>query len=81
MSLIYDITAPKKTANISINGDLIQKAESFNINLSKTLEHELDRIVRKKMEEEWIEETREAADEYNIHIRNNGAFGDTIRRF
>lgn len=81
MSFPYDINAPKKATNISINSDLIQKAKSYKINLSKTLESELDRLIRNRAEEEWLEETQEAVEEYNRHIAARGAFGDRLRRF
>ena len=72
MSLAYDINAPKKATNISINSDLIQKAKAYKINLSKTLEDELDKLIRQKTEEAWLEETAEAAENYNRHIDRHG---------
>ena len=81
MSLLYDITAPKKATNISINSDLIEKAKAYKINLSKTLEQELDSILRKKVEERWLEETQDAVNSYNRHIAKNGTFGQQIKGY
>lgn len=39
-------TAPKKSANLSINTDLLQQAKQLNFNLSQTLEHHLTEIIR-----------------------------------
>ena len=81
MSLVYDTTAPKKATNISINSDLIEKAKAYKINLSKTLEQELDSILRKKVEEKWLEETQDAVDSYNKHIAKNGTFGQQVKGY
>ena len=81
MSLVYDVTAPKKATNISINSDLIEKAKAHKINLSKTLEQKLDSILRKKIEEKWLEETQDAVDSYNNHIAKNGTFGQQIKGY
>jgi antitoxin CcdA len=81
MSLVYDITAPKKATNISINSDLIQKAKAYKINLSKTLEKELDSILRKKVEEKWLKDTQDAVNSYNRHIAKNGTFGQQVKGY
>jgi len=75
MSLPYDVSAPKKATNISINSDLIRQAKAYKINLSKTLEYELDKLIRKKAEETWLEETKEAAEAYNRRIDKVGTIG------
>jgi antitoxin CcdA len=80
MSLVYDVTAPKKATNISINSDLIQKAKAYKINLSKTLEQELDKLIRKKAEKEWLEENKEAIEVYNKRIENKGTIAMRMMR-
>lgn len=81
MSYAYDTNAPKRATNISVNSDLIKKAKEYRINLSKTLEGELEKIIRKKAEEAWLDETKEAAEAYNRRIEKYGTFGDSVRRF
>ena len=81
MSYAYDTNAPKRATNISVNSDLIKKAKEYRINLSKTLESELEKIIRKKAEEAWLDETKEAAEAYNRRIEKYGTFGDSVRRF
>ena len=44
----YDVHAPKRPANLSVNEDLLRQAKEFGINLSATLETELARIVREE---------------------------------
>ena len=81
MHKLYDTDAPKKPTNISLNSDLVRRAKAYKINLSRTLETELVRLVKKKQEEEWLEENREAFEAQNRRIEKLGAFSDTYRRF
>ncbi len=81
MSFLYDVTAPKKATNISLNSDLVQKAKAYKINLSQTLEKELDKLLHKKAEEAWLKETKEAVETYNATIKKRGVFSDSFRRF
>lgn len=48
MNHTYNTQAPKKSTNVSINRDLLEKARAFNINLSATLEHALTEQLRTK---------------------------------
>lgn len=41
MQDLYDIHAPKKATNLSLNSDLLQKARDLKVNLSATLEQAL----------------------------------------
>ena len=81
MNLLYDLKAPKKPTNISLNSDLVRKAKAYKINLSKALETELARLIWQKREEEWLEENREALEAQNRRIEKMGAFSDAFRRF
>lgn len=80
-NIIYDQTAPKKSANLSINADLLQQAKQLNINLSQTLEQHLAEIVRQAQSEQWLAENRNALDEYNRRIETHGTFSDGLRQF
>jgi antitoxin CcdA len=81
MSVIYDEGAVKKATNVTVNSDLLQKAKSYNINLSKNFEAYLAEIVKQREEEKWLEENREAIEKQNERIRKRGSFSDGIRRF
>ncbi len=81
MNLLYDLKAPKKPTNISLNSDLVRKAKAYKINLSKALETELARLIKQKREEEWLEQNREAIEAQNRRIEKTGAFSDEYRRF
>jgi len=81
MSAIYDETAMKKATNVTINSDLLQKAKSYKINISKNFEAYLAEVVRKREEQQWLEENREAIDAQNERMEKYGSFSDGIRRF
>ena len=81
MTAYYNPNAPKKSANLSINSDLIQQAKALKINLSKLLEERLVETIASQKESLWIKENKEAIEEYNERVSNNGAFSDRLRRF
>jgi antitoxin CcdA len=41
MQAFYDLNAPKKAANLSLNSELLKKARTLSINLSATLDQAL----------------------------------------
>ena len=41
MLQLYDVKAPKKATNLSLNSDLLKKSKALDINLSATLEQAL----------------------------------------
>jgi len=81
MNLAYDIEAPKKATNLSINSDLLKKAKSYNINLSKSFESYLNKLVRKKAEETWKKENLQAIEAFNQRVERQGVFSDGLRSF
>ncbi|TAJ80354.1 MAG: acetoacetyl-CoA synthase [Gallionellaceae bacterium] len=80
-NLSFNPAGPKKSANLSINAELLQQAKQLNINLSQTLEQHLSEIVRQARREQWLAENQGALDEYNRRIKMRGAFSDGLRRF
>jgi antitoxin CcdA len=81
MSDFYNIDAPKKAANVSINSDLLQQAKALKINLSATLEQELVHLIRQKQRAQWLEENQRALDDYNTFVAKHGVFSDGLRQF
>ena len=78
---IFDASAPKKPTNLSINSDLLQQAKEHHINLSQALELRLAEILREEKRRNWLEENREAMEEYNQRIETHGVFSDGLRQF
>lgn len=71
--------ASKKAANLSINRDLLAEARSLNINLSATLEWALTEKIRQEKRNQWRKDNREAIDNCNILVEENGLFSDKHR--
>ena len=80
-NIIFNQAAPKKSANLSSNADLLEQAKQLNINLSQTLEQHLTEIIRQAQRSQWLAENRNALDEYNRRIEKHGMFSDGLRRF
>jgi len=81
MSAIYDENAAKKATNVTVNSDLLRKAKAYKINISKNFEAYLAEVVRKREEQQWLEENAEAIEAFNESIEKGGLFGDKYRRF
>lgn len=77
----YNAQAPKKAANLSINGDLLNKAKDLDINLSATLEQALVETLKKVQRERWLAENRKSIVAYNEHVETHGVFSDDLRSF
>ena len=79
MQQVYDINAPKKATNLSVNSDLLNKARGLKINLSATLEQALAIQVKRTVREAWLSENREAIEALNELTNKNGLFSDSFR--
>jgi antitoxin CcdA len=77
----YDANAPKKSTNLSVNSDLLQKAKDHRINLSKALEQRLVEILLEEKRRQWLEENRDAIEAYNRRIEAGGVLSEGVRRF
>jgi antitoxin CcdA len=77
----YNLQAPKKSTNLTINSDLLRQAKEFDINLSATLEQALAEALKKHQQQRWLTENKTAINAYNQHIEEHGVFGDTLRSF
>ncbi len=81
MSHIFNPHAPKKSINISINSDLLEKTKGLNINLSGTLEAALTEQLRAEQRNQWKAENAKAIQAYNSFIEETGVFSDGLREF
>ena len=81
MSDLYNVTAPKKPTNLSLNSDLLEKARSLKVNLSATLEQALHDKLKSIETEKWRKDNKIAIKSYNEFIRENGCLGDEYREF
>ncbi|MHC1727888.1 MAG: type II toxin-antitoxin system CcdA family antitoxin [Syntrophobacteraceae bacterium] len=77
----YDPKAPKKSANLSINSDLLRLAKESHINLSSVLERRLIELLLEENRKRWLEENWDAIEAYNQRIEAGGVFSDGLRSF
>ena len=78
MQDLYDINAPKKATNLSLNSDLLHKARDLKVHLSATLKQVLKDKLKSVEEERWKKENIAA---YNEFVAENGCIGDEYRNF
>lgn len=81
MQSLYDLNAPKKPTNLSINSDLLKKSKTLNINLSATLEQVLRAKLAETEADNWKKENKRAIQEYNEMVAEHGLFSDEHRPF
>ncbi|HEY0879425.1 MAG TPA: type II toxin-antitoxin system CcdA family antitoxin [Zeimonas sp.] len=80
-SVVYDVSAPKRATNVTVNADLLRRARELDVNLSQTLETALVAEVVRCARARWLAENRAAIDAYNEDIERNGCFADALRTF
>jgi antitoxin CcdA len=81
MESLFDLDAPKKATNLSVNSDLLKKARALDINLSATLEQALKAKLAKLGAAEWVSENRNAIKSYNEFVEEHGCFGEEYKEF
>lgn len=81
MNVVYDISAPKKPTNLTVNSDLLAQAKVLEINISAVLERALAEQVKRLKAEAWLRENQKAIDAYNQDVAQNGTFSDGVRSF
>ncbi|MGV6816677.1 MAG: type II toxin-antitoxin system CcdA family antitoxin [Thiotrichales bacterium] len=81
MQPLYDLDAPKKPTNLSLNSDLLKRSRALNINLSATLEQALKAKLAESQAEKWKSENKNAIQAYNEFVEEHGCFSDEFREF
>ena len=81
MADLYDLAAPKKATNLSINSDLLEKARGLKVNLSAILEQALSNKLKSVEAEKWKRENKAAVEAYNEFVAENGCLSDEYREF
>ena len=78
---LYDVTAPRRAANVTVNADLLDRARGLGINLSQTLERALADAVAVQVRQRWLDENLAAIEAYNRDVERHGCFADRLRGF
>lgn len=81
MTAPHDTRTPKRATNVSVSQDLLAQARAANINLSATLEQALEEALRKRRQEQWLAQNKDAMADYNAHVEKQGVFSEGQRRF
>jgi len=81
MSDIYSKNTIKKETKVKINLELPQKVKSYKINILKNFKAYGAEVVKKRKEQQWLKENKEAIDKQNERIEKHGCFSDEHRRF
>jgi antitoxin CcdA len=76
-----DSLSGKRPANLTISAQLLDKARTLKINLSRTLEDRLAQLVREAEAAEWLAANRKAIDAYNARVQRDGVWSDKVRGF
>lgn len=71
----------KKSANLSINAELLAEAKALGINLSRTMEKALIEEIREARRKAWLANNGDAIDDYNARIARDDVFSEGFRRF
>ena len=77
----YDVMAPKRATNVTVNADLLAQARQCGVNLSQTLEDALKTRLAEERRRKWLEDNREAIEDYNKHFEKYGLWSDGLRMF
>jgi antitoxin CcdA len=81
MTFTYNQNAKKKATNLTINSDLLRIAKEMKINLSSSFESFLAEKLKEKQTLVWIKENKDAIEQYNKDVEQNGVFSDGLRSF
>lgn len=71
----------KRRLNVSVRGDLIERAREAGLNLSELVEQSLLRRLREEEARRWKEDNREAIAAYNARIERDGPLNADLLRF
>jgi antitoxin CcdA len=68
----------KRTANVSIDADILAEAKALKINLSQALEEKLRARVTEERIKRWQSENRAFFESYNSYVQRNGTLSEAL---
>lgn len=76
------MSKPRKIAtNLSARADVVAEAKALGIKLSEVFESAITEAVRRKRQEAWLADNRDAIESYNARVARQGLFSDRWRKF
>lgn len=73
--------AEKRAVNLSVRTDLVDDAKRLGINMSAVLESALEKERGRQEAQLWREANREAIQEANDELEQNGLWSDRLKLF
>ncbi|MBV8632002.1 MAG: type II toxin-antitoxin system CcdA family antitoxin [Silvibacterium sp.] len=64
--------AQKRATNVSLRGDLLDRAREMEINISQACERGLELQIKELEGRRWLEENREAIESSNRYVAEHG---------
>jgi antitoxin CcdA len=75
----YDTEAPKRTVNLTMNGDLVEKARAKGLNLSALAEKAVAAELLRSARTQWDAEIAEACAAHERYLAEYGSASDLLR--
>ncbi len=67
--------------NLSIDETVVEEAKSAGINMSRVAEEAIAAAAKLERNRRWVEENREALEDYNRHVAEHGLPLEKYRTF
>ena len=79
MRQVYDTQAAKRPVNLTMNGDLVEKARAEGLNLSALAEGAVSAELTRRARERWNAEIAEACAAHERYLAEYGSASDLLR--
>jgi antitoxin CcdA len=79
MKTLYDMNAPRRAVNLSLNGELVEKARAERLNLSAIAEQAIGRALAEAARKRFDEEIARGVAQHTEYLATYGSIGDAIR--
>lgn len=73
--------SPRRATNVSLDGEWVAEARALGVNISQACERGLIETVKEARAAAWLEENREALDDWNRYVARNGLPLEKLRLF
>ena len=74
-------SAPRRPTNVTVRPEYVAEARELGINLSEAFERGLCEAIAQARSERWLDENREALDQYNRFVEQHGLPLEDLRLF
>ena len=72
---------PRRATNVSLDHDYVKEAKELGVNISQACERGLIETVKEARAAQWLEENRDALDDWNRYVEKNGLPLEELRLF